>query len=106
MPCESLWAAVRNTLENRKDYGVLTENDLSLRASFIVVGNLVQYTNRIALTEQESGCRMDLRMLQVGSDNSDERGFRKRLKKELAKLEAVKPNSSGDPRPAALMGQQ
>jgi len=42
LSCDVLWTAVKTTLENPKDYGILWENDLNLRASFIVVGNLVK----------------------------------------------------------------
>lgn len=106
MPCDVLWSAVKNTLENPKDYGLLAVNDLTLRASFMVVGNLVRYTDRVALIEEGGGCRMDLRMLQVGPDNSDERGFRHRLKRSLAKVERAKSGASGESQPAAPMGQQ
>jgi len=106
MPCDVLWSAVKNTLENPKDYGLLAVNDLTLRASFMVVGNLVRYTDRVALSEEDGSCRMDLRMLQVGPDNSDERGFRHRLKRSLAKVQTLKSRSAGEPQPAVLMGQQ
>ena len=104
--CDVLWSAVKNTLENPKDYGVLSVNDLTLRASFMVVGNLVRYTDRVSLTEEDGRCRMDLRMLQVGPDNSDERGFRHRLKRSLAKVQTAKSGSAGEPQPAVPMGQQ
>ena len=106
MACDVLWTAVKNALDSPRDYGVLSENDLSLQASFVVVGNLVKYTDRITLEEEDGGCRMNLRILQVGADNTDERAFRKRLKKSLAKLEAAKPAPAGQPKAAAVMGQQ
>jgi hypothetical protein len=106
MSCDALWRAVKAALENPRDYGILSLNDLKLRASFVVVGNLVQYTDRITLTEQDQGCRMDLQMFQVGSDNSDERGFRHRLKRSLMKLEAAEPTSAGEAKPTSLIGQQ
>lgn len=106
MPCDVLWSAVKNTLQNPKDYGLLAVNDLTMRASFMVVGNLVRYTDRVALTEVDGGCRMDVRMLQVGPDNSDLRGFRHRLKRSLAKVEKAKNGSASESQPAAPMGQQ
>jgi len=113
LSCDVLWTAVKNTLNHPRDYGILSVNDLSLRASFLVVGNLVQYTDRVALSEQDGGCKLDLRMLQVGSDNSDERGFRKRLKRSLVKLEAArtamleaaKTAPAGESAPEAVIGQ-
>jgi len=106
LSCDALWTAIKATLDNPRDYGILSVNDLNLHASFIVVGSLVQYTDRITLSEQSNGCKMKLRMLQVGPDNSDERGFRKRLKRSLAKVETAKSGSAGDSKPEALMGQQ
>lgn len=105
IPCDVLWSAVKNTLENPKDYGLLAVNDLTLKASFMVVGNLVRYTDRVALTEEDGGCRMELRMLQVGPDNSDERGFRHRLRRSLSKVENATSGSEGQSRPAVPMGQ-
>jgi hypothetical protein len=106
VPCNVLWSAVKNTLENPKDYGLLAVNDLTMRASFMVVGNLVRYSDRVALTEEGGGCRMDLRMLQVGPDNSDTRGFRHRLKRSLAIVEKAKSGSAGESQPPSPVGQQ
>ena len=106
--CDVLWTAIKNTLENPRDYGVLSVNDLQFRASFVVVGNLVMYTDRVALTERDNGCAMKLMMLQVGADNTDERGFRKRFSKALLKLQTAKPAmpSEGDETGKPAHGQQ
>lgn len=104
--CDLLWTAVKHTLENPGDYGILSVNDLTLRASFMVVGNLVRYTDRVELTEQDGGCRMKLTISQVGADNSDERGFRNRLKKSLAKMQAAKPGEPVEAKPPGIVGQQ
>lgn len=118
MSCDVLWSAVKETLQNPRDYGVLWVNDLNQSASFVVVGNLVRYTDKIALLGQDGGCKMKLTMLQVGPDNSDMRGFRNRLKRSLAKqLEAAKqlaaarqletkPASASESKPTPFMGQQ
>ena len=104
--CDVLWTAVKNTLNSTGNYAVLSVNDLAFHASFNVIGNLVKYTDRVTLLEQDGGCRMDLQVLQVGADNSDERGFRKRLKLSLGKLEQALPNPRRDETPAGLLGQQ
>lgn len=104
--CDELWTAVKKTLNSPGNYGVLSVNDLTLHASFNVIGDLVKYTDRVTLIEQNGGCKMDLQMLQVGSDNSDERGFRKRLKRTLATIEHAKPLLPEEPKSAASMGQQ
>ena len=101
MPCDRLWVAVKDTLGNSKDFRVLSMYDESQQAAFIVVGNLTTFTDTVVLTQQEDGCQMKLRILQVGGDNSDERMFRNRLKKSMEKLQAAKPD-----KPAASHGQQ
>jgi len=106
IPCEVLWTAVKNTLNSPGNYGVLTVNDLALHASFNVTGNLVKYTDRVTLVEQDGACRMDLQISQVGPDNSDERGFRKRLKRSLVKLEQAQPSPARDGKTAGVVGQQ
>lgn len=89
--CDVLWTAIKGTLGNSNDYSVISINEATLKASFTVVGNLTAYTDTVALTLQDSGCAMKLVVLQVGPDNSDERGFRKRLDKSLAKLRNTAP---------------
>ncbi len=101
MSCDVLWASIKDALGNPRDYGVLSMDDLNLRASFVVVGNLTMYTDRVALSARDSGCAMKLTMLQVGPDYSDERGFRNRLKKAMARLQAVEPA-----KPANAHGQE
>ncbi len=89
--CNTLWSAIETVLENPADYRVLTMNDAEQKASFFVVGELTTYTDTVAVTESGDGCAMNLKISQVGGDNSDERGFRKRLGKSLAKLQAGQP---------------
>jgi hypothetical protein len=89
MSCDMLWAAVKGALNNPNDYAILGVNDLSQKAWFIVVGDLKSYTDNVAVTPQGNGCAMKLAMYQIGSDNSDERGFRHRLKRSLAKVQAA-----------------
>lgn len=97
MSCDMLWSAVKGTLKNPNDYAILGLNDLSLKAWFIVVGDLKTYTDHVELTPQGNSCAMKLAMYQIGSDNSDERGFRHRLKRSLAKVEAA---NTAKPKPA------
>jgi len=91
VPCDAVWTAIKATLGNENDYKIVAINDYSLRASFVVVGSLKPYTNNVGLSAAENGCAMKLVVLQVGSENSDEMGFRKRLGKALAKLQAAPP---------------
>ncbi|MGB8261030.1 MAG: hypothetical protein WCE75_11795 [Terracidiphilus sp.] len=91
MPCSVVWSAVMDTLGNGNDYRIVSVSDEAERAAFTVVGSLRPYTDTVALTSVEGGCAMRLVVLQVGSDNSDERGFRKRFGKALAKRQAEQP---------------
>lgn len=97
--CEDMWSAVNITLSDSGNYRVVAIDDLNKRASFIVVGYLTTFTDKVALTALDSGCQMKLMVTQIGSDNSDERGFRKRLVKSLAKVQAAK--SAAPAKPAA-----
>jgi hypothetical protein len=89
--CIDLWAAVKDSLENPLNYGILSMDDNKLKVSFIVVGDLTTYTDRIELTSKDYGCAMKATFLQVGSDDSGWRQFHHRLVRSLAKLQAAKP---------------
>jgi hypothetical protein len=92
--CDDLWAAVKDSLGNPGNYGIESMNDVDRKASFIVVGNLVAYTDHVALTAEGGGCAMKATFFQVGADDSDYRLFHHRLTKSLAKLQAAKPKPS------------
>ena len=89
--CDVLWTAVKDTLGNPNDYRVLSMSDSAQKASFIVMGELKPFTDTIELISAEGGCAMKLKIVQIGSDDSDERIFRKHLGKDLAKLQAAQP---------------
>jgi hypothetical protein len=65
-------------------------NDLDQKASFIVIGNLNSYTNRVALMAKGSGCTIKTTIIEVGSDSTDWRQLHHRIAQSLAKLLAVK----------------
>jgi len=98
--CDDLWAAVKATLGDQGNYGVLSMNDAAHHASFVVVGGLTQYTDKVALTGKDGGCAMDANLLQVGSGSEDYLQFHHRVLKSLAKLQAA------EPRPAPAAGGQ
>jgi hypothetical protein len=89
--CDVMWTAVKDTLNNPNDYRILSISDEGMRASFLVLGSLKPFTDTIDLAPAEGGCAMKLKMVQIGSDNSDERVFRKQLGKDLAKLQSARP---------------
>jgi hypothetical protein len=92
--CSVLWAAVKGTLENPHNYVVVSSDDLRLRTSFVVVGNLTQYTDKVALTAADGGCALKATILEVGSFDGDWLQFHHRLDRSLAKLQAAKPKQS------------
>jgi len=91
VPCNDLWAAVKDTLENTTNYAIMSMNEGTQKASFFVIGDLVTYTDRIALTAREGGCAMKENFVQLGPDNEDWRQFHHRVARSLAKLQAAKP---------------
>jgi hypothetical protein len=82
---------VKDTLDNPRNYGIMSMNDVEQKASFIVVGNLTAYTDKVALTAKDAGCAMKVTILEIGPDNPDWRQFHHRLERSLAKLQAAKP---------------
>jgi hypothetical protein len=97
--CDSLWTAVKDTLDNPHNYGIQSINDVDWKASFVVVGNLTSYTDKVALTPKDGGCAMEATILEVGPDNQDWRQFHRRLGQSLTKLEAAKPKPAAGQAP-------
>ena len=91
LSCDVLWSAVKDTLGNPNDYSVIAMDEAGQKASFVVIGETTPYRDMVAVSSHDEGCAMKLTMLQVGPDNSDERGFRKRLGKALVRMQAAKP---------------
>jgi hypothetical protein len=88
--CGDVWAAVHDTLDNPHNYGILSMNDLAQKASFVVVGALTPYTDRIALTAKGGGCQVTEAFLENGPDDSDYLQFHHRLARSLKRLQAAK----------------
>jgi hypothetical protein len=99
--CDVLWAAVKDTLGNQNDFSVIAIDEAGQKASFVVVGETTPYRDMVALAPRDNQCAMKLTILQVGSDNSDERVFRKRLGRSLVRVQAAMPA-----KPAGPQGQQ
>ena len=91
VPCNDLWAAVTDTLENPGNYAVMMMNDRLQRTSFFVIGDLVEYTDKVALVTRDGGCLMKADFVELGPDNPDFRQFRHRVERSLAKMQAEKP---------------
>ena len=102
--CEALWTAVKSALDSPNDYVLIFSDDQMHRASFSVIGELTTYKDTVSLMSSGDGCQMKLNVLQVGPDNSDERGFRKRLGKALARLSSVATRPPDVPPAAPAQG--
>lgn len=92
--CDDLWAAVKDTLNNPNNYGISSVNDVEQKASFVVIGALVVYTDRVALAAKTGGCGMKTTILEDGPDNPDWRQFHHRVQRSLTKLQAAKPKQT------------
>lgn len=106
--CDELWAAVKETLRNHNNYGLGGLNDLDLRASFIVIGDLWVQTDRVALVEKGNGCEMKADVADIGAENTNYRQFRGRVERELARMESAKEKTPPDPsaQPKSPVGPQ
>jgi len=104
--CDALWAAVKDALSNSSDYSITGISDSGQTAAFLVVGERPPHTDRVAVISKDTGCSLNLSFVQIGSDNSNERGFRNHVRKSLAKIQAAKPAAPPAPaKPAAAPGQ-
>lgn len=78
-------------LNNPRDYGIQSINNFEWRASFIVLGNLTVFTDRVELRTIDKGCAMKTNIIEIGPDNADWRRFHKRVARSLDKIQATKP---------------
>lgn len=90
--CDDLWVAVKATLDDTSNYRVMWENEIGQKASFVVVGALIQYSQKVALTEKGGGSMARAAIIEVGPDNADWRQFHHRVAESLAKLRVPKAN--------------
>jgi hypothetical protein len=99
--CNELWAAVHDTLDNQRNYGVISVDDTRQRARFVVVGSLGHYTQKVELKARDGGCLANATVLELGSGNGDWLQFQHRIARSLEKLRAAKPKL-----PVTATGQQ
>ncbi len=89
--CDVLWGVVKGTLSNASNYSIVGISDTGQNAAFLVVGELTPHTDGVALAPKEGGCQMKTKFIEIGPDNGNERGFRKRVTKSLAKIKSAEP---------------
>jgi hypothetical protein len=98
VPCNELWAAVKDTLSNPQNYSVLESSDAEMKASYNVKhsvhvdisGAVLQRTNRVTLVPKGTGCEMQVVSNYSGWGHNDQGDFKKRVDENLAKPKAVK----------------
>jgi len=88
--CGDLWPAVLDTLDNQNNYGIISMDDLRLKAYFVIVGARGSYTQNVKLKARNGGCAADANIIELGPDNVDWCQFQHRLRKSLEKLQAAK----------------
>jgi hypothetical protein len=95
LPCNDVWAAVKDTLQNTDNYRIVAMNSDQLRASFIVYGALYPGVHAVFLKPRGNGCDMEVKMGFTGND--DEGALRNRVNHALAKRRAAKPPAPPGP---------
>lgn len=93
VPCDDLWTAVKDTLANPGDYGVLAMDDIAQTALFSVTGATRVRINSVELIQQDKACQLKLTVKESGSgsESEDERSFRKHVDRSLARQQGAKP---------------
>jgi len=97
VPCSQLWAAVKDTLKNSGNYGIIASDDTAMTASYNVGESFRQRTNSVALSSQGTGCEMQVQSAYRGLAHDDAGDFKKRVDGSLAKLKDSKPSQPAKP---------
>jgi hypothetical protein len=91
VPCSELWAAVKDTLRNSGNYGIVSTDEAGMTASYTVGNTLRQRTNSVVLNSQGTGCEMQVQSTYRGLAHDDAGDFKNRVDQSLAKLKASPP---------------
>jgi len=91
IPCSELWAAVKDTIRNSGNYGIIAIDNSEMTASYNVGGTLRQRSNSVALNAKGTGCDMQVTSTYRGLAHDDAGDFKTRVDESLAKLKAAKP---------------
>ena len=107
VPCNELWAAVKDTLKNSGNYTMIAADEVAMTASYTVGNSLRQRTNSVALNSPGNGCEMQVQSAYRGLAHDDAGDFKMRVEQAMAKLKgstgvvtepqgnAVDPKASG-----------
>jgi len=97
VPCSELWAAVKDTLKNSGNYGIIASDDNAMTASYTVGSSIRRGTNSVALSPQGTGCEMQVGSAYRGLMHDDAGDFKNRVNESLAKLKTAKPSETAKP---------
>ena len=101
-PCSELWPAVKDVINNPKNYKVVSTDDAKWTAFYDVKhkehlsisGAVAQKTNQVTLVSQGTGCQMQVNSSFSGLTHDDQGDFVKRVNEALAKPQgAAKPTT-------------
>jgi hypothetical protein len=104
VPCNELWAAVKDTLRNSGKYGIIGIDNSELTASYNIGGGLAgKRINSVVLNPQgATSCEMQTQTAYTGLVHNDAGDFKHRVEESLAKLKGSKPSEPAQPQaPAA-----
>lgn len=92
-----MWAAVKDTLRNSGNYGIVSTDEAGMIASYTVGNTIRPRTNSVALSSHGAGCEMTVQSAYRGLAHDAAGDFKKRVDESLAKLKAAKPVESAKP---------
>jgi hypothetical protein len=104
--CSELWPAVKDVINNPKNYKVVSTDDVKWTAFYDVKhkehlsisGAVAQKTNQVTLVSQGTGCQMQVVSSFSGLTHDDQGDFVKRVNDALATQQgAAKPMEQAKP---------
>jgi len=109
VPCNEVWAAVKETLGNPENYNVESSDDAKMTAAYHVKhtvhvnvsGAILQRTNHVTLIPKGATCEMDVVSNFSGWEHNDREDFKKRVDEALAKAKGAPPSEPAKPQTPA-----
>lgn len=90
VPCNALWAAVKDVLRNSGKYGIIGIDNTEMTASYNIGGSLGgKRINSLVLNNQGNNCEMQVQTAFSGLAHDDAGDFKKRVSEALAKQQAA-----------------
>jgi hypothetical protein len=101
VPCNTLWAAVKDTLRNSGKYQIMSVENSEMSASYSIgIGAIGQKRiNSVLLNTNGDNCEMVVQSGFSGLGNNDAGDFKKRVDASLEKLKASPPPAAPAAKP-------